>query len=140
MSLWPKPRVLEDIDREYGEQVNRQVGRITAELNALDQLLTAGRVDRRVLIEFRDAVNRIRATSWNVQSWIDAYEGQGADLAAMVLNERIRIARQVSAQLSEDLLSTRGQISATELNQLQESLATLQGTLTKLKTCAAESE
>ncbi len=132
MSLWPKPRVLENIDRDYGEQVNRQVARITAELNALDQLLTAGRVDRRVLVEFRDAVNRIRGTSWNVQSWIDAYEDKGKDLAAMMLHERMRIASQVSAQLSEDLVSTTGEISATELRQLQESVSKLHETLAKL--------
>jgi hypothetical protein len=132
MSLWPKPRVLENIDREYGEQVNRQVARITAELNALDQLLTAGRVDRRVLVEFRDAVNRIRATSWNVQSWIDAYEDEGKDLAAMMLRERMRIASQVSAQLSEDLGSADGQTNPPELKQLQESVTKLHWTLIRL--------
>src|SRR5947207_4134563 len=120
------------IDQGYADQVTRQVARITAELNTLDQLLTAGMVDRRVLIEFRDAVNRVRSTSWNVQNWMEAFGGGSANLASMLLQERIRIAKQVSLQLSSDLMAPGTNPEAEEIKTLQEAIAVLHWTLIKL--------
>ena len=54
-------------DKAYVALVSSQVRRVTQELNKLDQLLQAGMVDRNVLAEFRQAVDQIRQTSWNVQ-------------------------------------------------------------------------
>ncbi len=54
-------------DKAYVALVTNQVQRVTQELNKLDQLLQAGMVDRNVLAEFRQAVDQIRQTSWNVQ-------------------------------------------------------------------------
>ena len=54
-------------DRAYIALITSQVQRVTQELNKLDQLLQAGMVDRNVLAEFRQAVDQIRQTSWNVQ-------------------------------------------------------------------------
>jgi hypothetical protein len=85
----------------FKAQVNAQTERITAELNKLEQLLLAGMVDRRVLISFREAVNRIRQTSWSVQQWLDGVNGGG--LPSMLLKERVRITEQLATQLNRDL-------------------------------------
>jgi hypothetical protein len=89
------------VDSAFKAQVNAQTERITAELNKLEQLLLAGMVDRRVLISFREAVNRIRQTSWSVQQWLDGV-GEGG-LPSMLLKERVRVTQQLATQLSRDL-------------------------------------
>jgi hypothetical protein len=85
----------------FKAQVNAQTERITAELNKLEQLLLAGMVDRRVLISFREAVNRIRQTRWSVQQWLDGVNEGG--LPSMLLKERVRITEQLATQLNRDL-------------------------------------
>lgn len=54
-------------DKAFVALVTSQVQRVTQELNKLEQLLQAGMVDRSVLLEFRQAVDQIRKTSWNVE-------------------------------------------------------------------------
>lgn len=84
----------------FSKQVTAQVSRITGELNRLDQLLSAGMVDRRVVVEFRDAVDRVRQTSWQVQCWMD---GDLKTLSSKLIEERIRAASQLANQLTLDL-------------------------------------
>lgn len=119
-------------DKAYADQVSRQVARITAELNMLDQLLTAGMVDRRVLLEFRDSVNRVRSTSWNVMNWMEALNGKNANLASLLLQERVRIAKQVSLQLSSDLIDTCEHPTSAEMTELKQAVAMLHWTLINL--------
>ena len=121
------------IDQGYADQVNRQVSRITAELIALEQLLVAGMVDHRVLVEFRDAVNRVRSTSWHVQNWMEAFRGSAPDLTSVLMQERIRIAKQVSLQLSSDLVASTETVESQEIKDLQEAVAGLHWTLIKLR-------
>jgi len=54
-------------DKAFVALVTGQLQRVTQELNKLEQLLQAGMVDRSVLVEFRQAVDQIRKTSWNVE-------------------------------------------------------------------------
>src|SRR5215510_11904910 len=82
----------------FSKQISAQVARITGELNRLEQLLSAGMVDRRVVAEFRDAVDRVRKTSWNVQCWMDA------DLQALRQSMGARNRRPAS-QLANSLAS-----------------------------------
>ena len=107
-------------DSAFTAQVNAQTERITAELNKLGQLLQAGMVDRRVLISFREAVNRIRLISWGVQQWL---EGGESGLQTLLLKERIRIAEQLAAQLSEDLASADTGQDLGALTQAMEKLS-----------------
>ena len=44
---------LQEANHAFTKQVTDQVARITSELHRLEQLLSAGMVDRRVLSEFR---------------------------------------------------------------------------------------
>ena len=66
----------------------------------VEQLLTAGMVDRRVLSEFRYAVDRARQTGWQVQTWLD---GEGRELSTMITEERIRCITRMSNQLASEM-------------------------------------
>jgi len=84
----------------FGKMVSSQMSRITGELNRLDTLLKAGQVDGRVLTEFRDAVNRVRTSGWQVQVWL---EGDTRALAVLLMEERIRLATRLCHQLSVEI-------------------------------------
>jgi hypothetical protein len=90
----------------YGKMVSSQVARITTELNRLDQLLKAGRVDARVLREFRYAVDRVRTSGWQVQVWL---EGDAKALSEVLLEERIRLVTRLAAQLASEIPLAAGQ-------------------------------
>lgn len=95
-----KESALKEANRAFGQQVTNQVARLTGELNRLEQLLTAGMVDRRVLAEFRYSVDRARQTGWQVQSWLD---GDGRELSTMITEERIRCITRMCNQLATEL-------------------------------------
>jgi hypothetical protein len=84
----------------FGKMVSSQMSRITGELNRLDTLLKAGQVDGRVLTEFRDAVNRVRTSGWQVQVWL---EGDPRALSVLLMEERIRAATRLCQQLSVEI-------------------------------------
>ena len=84
----------------FGKMVSSQMSRITGELNRLDTLLKAGQVDGRVLTEFRDAVNRVRTSGWQVQVWL---EGDTRALSVLVMEERIRSATRLCHQLAVEI-------------------------------------
>ena len=62
----------DEIDSQFSKQISTQVERATAELNQLEQLLKAGMVDKEVLTDFRESVNRVRHTGWAVQQAMEA--------------------------------------------------------------------
>jgi|SRR5437588_2141083 len=95
-----KEAALKEANQAFGKQVTNQVARLTGELNRLEQLLTAGMVDRRVLSEFRYAVDRARQTGWQVQTWLD---GEGRELSTMITEERIRCITRMSNQLASEM-------------------------------------
>src|SRR6266545_8389997 len=51
-------------DTAYAKAVSERLQRAAGELRALEVILTAGLVDKRVLREFRDAMDQMRGTSW----------------------------------------------------------------------------
>ncbi len=90
----------------FGKMVSGQLARITSELNRLDQLLKAGRVDARVLSEFRYAVDRVRTSGWQVQVWL---EGDTRALSVLLMEERIRLATRLAQQLATEITAGGGQ-------------------------------
>ena len=108
----------------FGKQVSSQVARITGELNRLDGLLKAGRVDGRVLSEFRHAVDRVRTSGWQVQVWL---EGDPRALALLVMEERIRLATRLVQQLAAEI--TTGGNEFLGLGLLKEAMQKLDGLL-----------
>jgi phage-related protein len=111
---------LQEADNAFTKQISTQVARITGELNRLEQLLSAGLVDRRVLAEFRDAVNKVRKTSWHVQCWVD---GDLRSLASTMVEERIRTASHLASHLATDLQNTTEKFSG--LRSLKDSIQRL---------------
>jgi len=108
----------------FSKQISAQVARITGELNRLEQLLSAGMVDRRVVAEFRDAVDRVRKTSWNVQCWMD---GDLQALSSSMVQERIRAASQLANSLASDLQENSRKFSG--LPDLRDSINKLDAVL-----------
>lgn len=111
---------IKDADSAFSRQISSQVARITGELNRLEQLLSAGMVDRRVLVEFRDAVNKVRKTSWHVQCWVD---GDLDNLASTMIEERIRTASHLASNLASELQTSTGKLSG--LRGLKDSIQRL---------------
>ncbi|HLH08714.1 MAG TPA: hypothetical protein VKW78_15855 [Terriglobales bacterium] len=122
---------LDSANKAFQEQVSTQVRRATAELKKLEQILSAGIVDRRVLTEFRDAVNRVRSTSWNVECWLQSAQN-GEPMSAMLLQERVRLATQLNTQLAPDLHAEGSNVDAASLQKLRSSLETLLQELTNV--------
>lgn len=65
----------------------------------MEDLLSAGLVDRRVLTEFRHAVDRVRSTGWQVERWLAGDEGS---LSVMLVQDRIRLATRMTTQLASE--------------------------------------
>jgi hypothetical protein len=94
---------LQEANEAFGRQVSGQVARVTGELNRLDVLLKAGQVDARVLSEFRQAMDRVRTSGWQVQAWL---EGDPRALAVMLLEERIRVTTRLVQQLTVEIAAS----------------------------------
>lgn len=95
-----KESAIQEANQAFTRQVTNQVARITGELNRLEQLLSAGMVDRRVLSEFRYAVDSARKTGWQVEKWLD---GDSRELSTMMIEERIQCITRMSNHLALEL-------------------------------------
>jgi hypothetical protein len=98
----PMTDAIQQANEAYAKMVSSQLSRATVELKRLDELLKAGRVDGRVLSEFREAVNRVRTSGWQVQVWI---EGDPRALSVLLMEERIRLATRLANQLATEISS-----------------------------------
>jgi hypothetical protein len=121
-----KEDALKEANHAFGKQITNQVARITGELNRLEQLLTAGMVDRRVLSEFRYAVDRARQTGWQVERWLD---GDKRALSTLIMQERIRAITRMCTQLASELEVPGGNFGG--LDSLQEAMQKLDTVLSK---------
>jgi len=95
-----KEAAIQEANQAFAKQVTDQVARITVELSRLEQLLSAGMVDRRVLSEFRYAVDSARKTGWQVEKWLD---GGSRELSTMIIEERIHCITRMSNHLASEL-------------------------------------
>jgi hypothetical protein len=95
-----KETAIREANQAFTKQVTNQVARITGELNRLEQLLSAGMVDRGVLSEFRYAVDSARKTGWQVEKWLD---GDSRELSTMMIEERIHCITRMSNLLALEL-------------------------------------
>ena len=121
-----KEAALKEANQAFGKQITNQMARITGELNRLEQLLTAGMVDRRVLSEFRYAVDRARQTGWQVQSWLD---GDGRPLSTIIVEERVRCIARMCNQLASELEVQGGNLP--DVDTLKDAMQKLDVALTK---------
>jgi hypothetical protein len=123
-----KEAAIQEANQAFSKQVTNQVARITGELNRLEQLLSAGMVDRRVLSEFRYAVDRARHTGWHVEKWLD---GDSRELSALIAEERIRCITRMTNQLASEL-EIEGR-NVTGLDPLRQAMRKLDAALPRTK-------
>jgi multidrug resistance efflux pump len=123
-----KEAAIREANQAFSKQVTNQVARITGELNRLEQLLSAGMVDRRVLSEFRYAVDRARHTGWHVEKWLD---GDSRELSALIAEERIRCITRMTNQLASEL-EIEGR-DVTGLDPLRQAMRKLDAALPRTK-------
>ena len=90
---------VDQANQAFQNQISNQISRITAELKRMEDLLSFGMVDRRVLGEFRQAIDRVRTTGWQVERWLD---GDERGLSVLVTEERIRVATKIATQLAAE--------------------------------------
>jgi len=121
-----KESAIQEANQAFTRQVTNQVARITSELNRLEQLLSAGMVDRRVLSEFRYAVDSARKTGWQVEKWLD---GDSRELSTMMIEERIQCVTRMSNLLALELEVEAKQFAG--VNSLQDALKKLDSALAK---------
>lgn len=99
----------------------------TANLVELEKLVKGGELDPRVLQEFRDSVDQVRATAWAVQQWIGLQEnGDPYSLLPILAEQRVRRATQLAKDLTIDLESVDVGLETPGLKQLYEAVSRLQ--------------
>jgi hypothetical protein len=96
ISSTPSQTVVQQANQAFQNQVSNQISRITTELKRMEDLLSFGLVDRRVLTDFRYAVDRVRTTGWQVERWLD---GDERGLSVLLTEERIRLVTKMATQL-----------------------------------------
>ena len=121
-----KESAIQEANQAFTRHVTNQVARITGEINRLEQLLSAGMVDRRVLSEFRYAVDSARKTGWQVEKWLD---GDSRELSTMMIEERIQCITRMSNLLALELEVEAKQFAG--LNGLKDALKKLDSALAK---------
>ena len=98
-------------------QLSAQLSKTAAELRDLERSIQASDtgVDIRILLEFRQAVDQIRLTSWAVQKWLDMrhHERDRYGPLALLMAERMRRATQLNSDLARDFTNL-GQLPETE--------------------------
>jgi hypothetical protein len=117
---------IQEANHAFTKQVTNQVARITGELQRLEQLLSAGMVDRRVLSEFRYAVDSARKTGWQVEKWLD---GDTRELSTMMTEERIHCITRMSNHLASELEVEVTQFAG--MDALREAMRKLNSALTQ---------
>ena len=117
---------IQEANHAFTKQVTNQVARITGELQRLEQLLSAGMVDRRVLSEFRYAVDSARKTGWQVEKWLD---GDNRELSTMMTEERIHCITRMSNHLASELEVEVRQFAG--MDALREAMRKLNSALTQ---------
>lgn len=111
-----------------GSSLTARLRAITVDLQELEQSVTSGDLDSRVLTEFRNAVDHIRNTSWSVQQWVDAREKSGDPYAVLpaLAAQRVRRATQLANDLCLDLQSVEVTAETEGIGDLRRAIGDLQ--------------
>jgi hypothetical protein len=116
---------VDQANQAFQNQISSQISRITAELKRMEDLLRFGMVDRRVLGEFRQAIDCVRTTGWQVERWLD---GDERGVSVLLTEERIRVATKLATQLAAEAPLSDKQYSGVRalrdaIHKLDETLA-----------------
>lgn len=114
-------------------EASERLRAITAELRAMEAALLASNTDHRVLEEFRDAVDQVRLAAWSVQKWreLEAEKRDPYTLLPYLVNERIRRAAILSAEVTQDLDAEELTTEAQGLGELADAVHRLHERLSR---------
>lgn len=106
----------------------------TADLIDLEQALTSGNTDPRVLREFRDAVDYIRKAAWVVQEWQErqSHSRDVSTILPLLMFERIRRTTMLCKSIASDLQAHSASPESAEVTELSQALDDLRGRLQSL--------
>jgi hypothetical protein len=114
---------IQEANAAFSRQVSSQITRITGELNKLEQLLSAGMADRRVVAEFRDAEAQISKIGEHVQRWLEGSQ----NLSSLLTQERIHAVSRLAKVLVWELPLKKENFSG--IGNLKESIGRLERVL-----------
>lgn len=99
------------------------------ELLALQEVLANDsiEVDKRVLADFREALNRVRNTAWAAQKYVASrLSDEGPDgLTSFLAGERVRCAFQLCRSVQEDLQRADIEFQKGQLSELESAVKIL---------------
>jgi hypothetical protein len=125
----PAPPANEKPGKEDSGDISAKIQAATEELNQLQKAIRTGTVDVRVLVEFREAMERARRASGAVKKWVEeeAKKGGGDPFSAVrfVAAERMRIATQLLGELARDVEGGDLDFDTTGLADLRAAVKTL---------------
>jgi len=116
------------------ERITNRVASAITELHNLQELLASEDVDPRVLMDFRDALNRTRNTAWGVQQYLScrSMHADSTTLMQVLAVERIRVAYQLGQALVQDLQATDLKLQPAQLVELYKLMKDLTRRLAEL--------
>ncbi len=126
-----KPEGKNQRDREC---LSNRVETAIAQLRNLQELLLTDDVEPRLLMDFRDALNRTRNTAWAVQQYMAcvATQADSTTLMQLLTIERIRVAYQLGQLLLGDLKEPDIRLQPGQLLELHVVVKKLNARLTEL--------
>jgi hypothetical protein len=107
----------------------------TADLLELEQALTSGNTDARVLREFRDAVDYVRKAAWVVQEWQErqSHSRDVSTILPLLMFERIRRTTQLCKVIATEMQNYDLCAESLGVAELTESIENLRAQLQALK-------
>ena len=96
---------------------------VTNELRQIQGLLASEKeLDPRILIDFRDAVNRVRNTAWGMEQYANSKtaETDPSTVLMALAGERVRVAYQLCKHVQADLANSEIQFQKGQLLQLRD--------------------
>ena len=87
-----------------------------------DLLASEKELDPRILIDFRDAVNRVRNTAWGMEQYANSKtaETDPNTVLRTLAGERVRVAYQLCKHVQNDLANTEIQFQRSQLSRLRD--------------------
>jgi len=101
---------------------------VTNELRQIQELLASEKeLDPRILIDFRDAVNRVRNTAWGMEQYANSKTAETDPNAVLTVlaGERVRVTYQLCKHLQADLANPEVQFQRGRLLQLRDAIREL---------------
>ncbi|HEY6304952.1 MAG TPA: hypothetical protein VI488_00670 [Candidatus Angelobacter sp.] len=111
-----------------------RLGKTNRELKDLQESVTTGMINVKVLMEFRNATERARQASAAVQEWLDA-QAKGNDpyeLMTQVMSQRVEMAVHLLQDVTHDLESGDLEFDTPGLPELAKTVHTLAERMSRL--------